>query len=65
MNLTLEQRDLVRELAIQAGFDYDAPSHNILTPGGEYWCNQQVWKLAEGILENRDKFAALGEAYSC
>ena len=60
--LNESQRNLAKELALAAGFDYDGPSRNILSPDGGCWCNQQVWKLVEAVLANKEDFEAYAKA---
>lgn len=52
--LDRRSRELVRELAVQAGFTYDAPSCNLMTPAEDAFLNKEIWKFTELVLANAE-----------
>lgn len=55
--LNLTQRNVIKELAIKAGFEYD--QGNLYDPGFTQWINKEVWALAELILNDAEYIKGL------
>ena len=51
----MNELNIIRDLAIKAGFEFDSHDRNFYSPDSKEWINSQIYKFAELIEESFSK----------
>lgn len=56
-------RDRIKQLAKEAGFDYDPHDHNFYSPDSAQWINKEIFTFADDIIEEACEAMEAADCY--